>query len=211
MRFSQIALALIAGLLVVGTSSSAFAAGPGDDEEGPSSKGDTGDSGSGSEAKPKKKSGRFGLGLLLGNPSALSAKYFIRPKHAIQAAAGYAFLMRPDGAGSNGSFRFHLDYAWHPGAIAGNNVFDLLPYIGLGVGSGFFMARQVAPGGTAAVRRVRPLAFLRLPVLGLSFHWQRVPMDTALELSWTPAMVWLPSPQGELRFADFVLAIRYYF
>jgi hypothetical protein len=155
--------------------------------------------------------GNVGLGVLVGNPLALSVKLFVAPKHALSFAAGYAWLMSPEDAGRKGTYRLHIDYAWHPGAIASNQVMDLLPYVGVGIGSGFFVARIPAPSGTASHLRARPISFLRLPVLGLTFHWQRVPMDTAIEASWTPAMIWIPHPHGDVKFADFGVAIRYYF
>jgi hypothetical protein len=152
-----------------------------------------------------------GLGVLVGNPVAASLKVFLAPKHALQFGVGYAWLMSPEEAGRKGTYRLHIDYAWHPGAIASNQVMDLLPYVGVGIGSGFFIERLPDPDGGAGRLRARPISFLRLPVLGLTFHWQRVPMDTAIEASWTPAMIWLPSPHGDIKFADFGVAVRYYF
>jgi hypothetical protein len=156
--------------------------------------------------------GRVGLGVFAGNPAALSLKVFVARKHALQVDAGYAWLMSPEGAGRLGTVRGHLDWLWHPAIVASNATMDLLPYVGVGVGGGVFFTRTAAlEEGENAVTRARPLAFLRLPVLGLSFHWQRVPMDTAIEASWTPAIAWTPGPRGEPAFADFGVAVRYYF
>jgi len=155
--------------------------------------------------------GNVGIGILVGNPLALSAKVFVAPKHALSFAAGYGWLMSPEEAGRKGTYRLHIDYAWHPGALASNQVMDLLPYVGIGIGSGFFVARIPAPDGMSSHLRARPISFLRLPVLGLAFHWQRVPLDTAIEASWTPAMIWIPAPHGDVKFADFGIAVRYFF
>lgn len=210
-RVRRLLLPSISFAVLAWTSSPVHAAGP---QKGAKQEKGEDEDGDGGERKGKireRTQGNVGLGVLLGNPLALSVKVFVRPKHALSFGAGYAWLMSPEEAGRKGTYRLHIDYAWHPGAIASNNVMDLLPYVGVGIGSGFFVARVPAPDGTRAHLRARPISFLRLPVLGLTFHWQRVPLDTAIEASWTPAMIWIPAPHGDVKFADFGVAIRYYF
>ena len=47
---------------------------------------------------------------------------------------------------------------------------------------------------------------IRVPVLGLAFHWIEVPLDTALEVSWAPYVV-IP----DLLHFDASLKVRYFF
>jgi hypothetical protein len=161
----------------------------------------------------KRTKGNFGLGLFIPNPIALTGKAFVRPQHALQFGIGYAGFMSPDGTvwQKDGTFRAHFDYAWHTRALASNQALDLMIFVGVGVGAGFYIVRMPHPDTGDPQVRARPLAFLRLPVAGLTIHWQRVPMDTFIEASWTPALVWTPAPRGDIKYADFGLGFRYYF
>ena len=89
--------------------------------------------------------------------------------------------------------------------------FDFLPYLGLGLGMGFWAGHYYyghADGryyhdyyghGGAAL-------FMRLPILGLGFHWKKVPLDTMLEGSWAPYLALPDLPHGDVAFK-----LRYYF
>lgn len=45
---------------------------------------------------------KLGLGLILGNPTGASAKYWLSDTHAFDAAVGFS-----------GDLEFHADYLWH--------------------------------------------------------------------------------------------------
>lgn len=48
----------------------------------------------------------IGLGVIVGEPTGLSAKYWLGAEHAIDAAAAWSFS-------ENDSFQFHMDYLIH--------------------------------------------------------------------------------------------------
>lgn len=155
--------------------------------------------------KIKGKGGNIGVGLSLGDPMGATAKFFLHPNHALQLDLGWAPLHHGDG-------RLGLDYLWHPGTFVSNGVMDFLPYLGLGLGMMFWAGhcyghyhnnyhhggRGCGHGGAAM--------FLRAPILGLGFHWKKVPLDTMLEGSWAPYLV-LP----DLAHGDVSFKVRYYF
>ena len=168
--------------------------------------------------KIKGKGGNFGAGISLGDPMGGSIKYFMAPNHAIQADIGWAPL-------HHGHGRLGFDYLWHPGTFVSNSTLDFLPYLGLGLGmmfwaGGYYYAghggrccngagcdpdcryyydyRRYDRGGVAM--------FLRAPILGLGFHWKKAPLDTMLEGSWSPYLIY-----PDLAHGDFSFKIRYYF
>jgi hypothetical protein len=71
--------------------------------------------------------GNFGLGIIIGSPTGLSAKYYLSEGkgHAIDAALGLATL-------GNHGIHVHVDYLWHPLVLAREESFDLAMYVGLG-------------------------------------------------------------------------------
>lgn len=70
-------------------------------------------------------SGAFGLGLIIGSPTGLSAKYYLNERNSIDAALGGAFV------GSHG-IHIHADYLWLPAVLAREASFDLGLYLGVG-------------------------------------------------------------------------------
>src|SRR6266571_70227 len=82
----------------------------------------------------------FGLGVILGNPTGISAKAYLARAHAIDAAVGAAFL---HGSG----LHIHADYLWHPVILAEDEAFTLPLYIGIG-GRMLFRGREGRTGDT---------------------------------------------------------------
>ena len=159
--------------------------------------------------KIRGRGGNFGMGLSLGDPMGLSVKGFLAPNHALQGDLGWAPLHHGDG-------RLGIDYLWHPATFVSNSTLDFLPYLGFGIGMMFWAGRgyhygyyghpgyyddryYYRGGGGVAM-------FLRAPILGLGFHWKKVPLDTMFEGSWSPYLV-LP----DLGHGDFSFKVRYYF
>lgn len=157
--------------------------------------------------------GNFGLGLSHGDPFGLSAKWFMHPNHALQSDIGWAPL-------HHGHGRFGIDYLWHPGTFFSNDTLDLVPYLGVGLGLGFWhnycggyryahcrgryydnlgYSRGYYYGGGAAF-------MIRAPILGIGIHWKKIPLDTMMEGSWSPYVARPDLAQG-----DFSLKVRYYF
>jgi len=158
--------------------------------------------------------GNFGLGVSLGDPMGLSMKYFLASRHAIQGDLGWAPL-------HHGHGRFGFDYLFHPGTFVSNGTLDFLPYLGFGIGMGFWSGRYYY-GGHGRGRYCRYDGYdrdcdgyygrggvammIRAPVLGLGFHWKKAPLDTMFEGSWSPYIVY-----PDLAHGDFSFKIRYYF
>ncbi len=174
----------------------------------------------------KNKGGNFGLGLTLGDHFMLSGKYFMAPEHALQFGLG------TDLWAYGAAFRMNLDYVWHPGVFVRHPEFDFMPYVGLGIGGGVGPSRgyyynngYCGPNGRDCYYgdgyyRGRPSGslFFRTPILGLTFHWKKVPMDTFFEGSFQHGVGFIPcDPEfcGRRAFwwpaGDIVIGARYYF
>lgn len=149
--------------------------------------------------------GNLGLGVSLGDPMGGSLKWFMHPSHALQFDIGWAPL-------HHGHGRIGLDYLWHPGTFVSNSTMDFLPYLGLGLGVGFWAGYHYGNNHRGDGRGGAGL-LLRVPVLGLGFHWKKVPLDSMLEGSWSPYLV-----RGccgyaftDLGHGDVSFKVRYYF
>ena len=71
--------------------------------------------------------GPFGAGIILGEPSGLSVKYFLDGRHAVDGALDYSLF--------DGALYLHADYLFHFNAyrmrgVSTSQVF--LPYVGIG-------------------------------------------------------------------------------
>ncbi len=110
--------------------------------------------------------GVFGLGLIVGEPTGLSAKYYLADDTAIDAAIGGAFVGR--------GYQVHGDFLWHPWLIDRTASFAMPLYLGLGAR----ILKRDAGGGDADHTRIG----LRVPV-GLLFDFTRVPLDVFVEVA----------------------------
>ena len=70
----------------------------------------------------------FGLGVSLGYPTAISAKYYLADGHAIDAALATASY----DWGRRGGVYFHMTYLWHPSVLVRDSGFDLGWHTGVG-------------------------------------------------------------------------------
>ncbi len=122
-----------------------------------------------SEARPRPKSSSFeanktfGLGLMLGEPSGLSGKYFLSKDTALDFGIGYLYHHYHDHDG----LHVFADFLWHPAVLTKNSAFWLPIYFG--VGARFFDHHDYDSG-----------IGIRVPV-GIAFDFQRVPIDVFLE------------------------------
>jgi hypothetical protein len=142
----------------------------------------------------------WGVGLSVGDPLGASVKYFLHPNHALQGQVGYGLLHNGDGIVS-------FEYLWHSDPIGESPIVDVLGYVGLGIGLGFWAT--ASPNALELYGRdsgAGAAMMVRAPVLGLAFHWVGKPIDTALELSWAPYLI-----MPELRFIDASIKLRYFF
>ncbi len=69
--------------------------------------------------------GTFGAGIIIGEPTGVTAKLYVKDDQALQAAAGFAFV--------GGGIHMHLDYVFHPVILQSRDSFVLLAYVGPGV------------------------------------------------------------------------------
>ncbi len=147
-----------------------------------------------------KKATGFGLGVSVGDPMGLSVKYFLHPSHAISGHLAWGPLHHGDGMAS-------IDYHWHSPPIGDNPIVDAFVYVGGGLGVAFWA--KPGPGslqGHDRSSRGGAALMLRAPALGIAYHWDTVPLDTAIELAWAPYLA-LP----DLRHLDASLKVRYFF
>ena len=71
----------------------------------------------------------FGAGIILGEPTGISAKYWVSKGNAVDAGVAWAFTRK-------GFFHLHADYLWHfPDVIESAERFVL--YVGIGGRLGF--------------------------------------------------------------------------
>ena len=94
-----------------------------------------------------------GLGVIIGEPTGLSAKFWTSSRNAIDVAMAYSFRRK-------GYFHVHADYLWHfPNVIQSTERFPLYAGIGgrlaAGRGSGIFGVRIA--GGIAYWVRNAPI------------------------------------------------------
>src|SRR5687767_6037585 len=69
----------------------------------------------------------FGLGLMLGEPIGLSAKYYLGNKMALDAGLGESrSYWNHDG------LHLHVDVLWHPKVLTRQPAFDMPFYLGVG-------------------------------------------------------------------------------
>ncbi len=130
--------------------------------------------------------GRFGAGIILGEPTGLSVKYWLNDKLAIDGAAGFS-------TADHTEFYLHSDVLWHN--------FDLIPVP---------QGRMPVYFGIGALGRLRDdhqdnQVGIRFPV-GVSYMFENAPVDVFVEVA--PAIDVAPAAQGEITGG---VGIRYWF
>ena len=109
--------------------------------------------------------GTFGIGIIVGEPTGICAKLYLRDDQAIQAAVGGALI--------GGGFQVHADYVFHPYILQTRESFVLATYIGPGV-----RFIQYSNG-----REASSVALGLRATGGLLFDFKTVPLDAFLEVS----------------------------
>lgn len=122
--------------------------------------------GAGSPALAQDEKGAFGLGLIVGEPTGLSAKLYLSDDQAIAAAVGGAVIGR--------GIQVHADYLFHPWILETTETFVLPAYIGPGLrilshdrGRGIDNDVHIGARG----------------VVGMLFDFRRVPLDVFVEVA----------------------------
>lgn len=151
-------------------------------------------------AAPKRigKGGDLGLGGVLGDPSGVTFKAFVHPRHALESAAGFGPFHR-------GAARLHVTYLFHSKPWSHEQEFSLHGYVGVGLGVAFWHKRYFGFALPGEFRRAA--MFVRAPVLGLAFHLMELPMDVFIETAYSPIV----TPPASFWNVDFGLGARYWF
>ena len=115
--------------------------------------------------------GTFGVGIILGEPTGITAKLYLKDDQAVQAAIGSAFI--------GGGLSVHADYVFHPYILQSRPSFVLPVYVGPGVRLiDYTSGRSDAAGnnGSAFALGVRVVG-------GLLFDFKTVPLDAFIEVA----------------------------
>ena len=148
-----------------------------------------------STASAQDEKGRFGIGLILGEPTGVSVKYYLTDTTALDGAVGGAFVGR--------GVQFHGDFLWHPSAliIDSNETFVLPAYVGIG-------ARLLSvEKSSSASDHLRIGARF---VAGLLFDFRKIPIDVFAEIAGTADFLTLDDDKFGIGF-NAGGGVRYYF
>ena len=110
--------------------------------------------------------GTLGVGIILGEPTGLCAKLYLKDDQAVQAAVGSAFV--------SGGWQVHADYVFHPWILQDRDSYVLPAY----VGPGLRVIDYDAPAGGQ-----NHLSFGLRAVAGLLFDFKNVPLDAFVEVA----------------------------
>lgn len=136
--------------------------------------------------------GPFGLGVMLGDPSGLSFKYFVGGNNAIDGGLG--FSVRHDWFHLHADYLFHFPQRWGGG--------DWLPYVGIG---GKLVAWDHDHRADWYDDDDDVALGVRIPV-GLAWHPRRAPIDVFGEV--VPGLWIIPGTEFDF---DFAVGVRFYF
>jgi len=136
--------------------------------------------------------GVFGVGLLVGEPTGVSLKYYLGDDKAIDAGLGGAFLSK--------GLQIHGDFLWHPWILESKPSFVLPVYVGVG-------ARLLDRNGGA--RNEDHFRIGARAVGGVLFDFREVPLDVFVEVAGVADYRTVGDPFG----LDLNLGagVRYYF
>jgi hypothetical protein len=110
--------------------------------------------------------GTFGVGLIIGEPTGLSAKLYLSDDTAVDAAVGSAVV--------GGGLQVHGDYLWHPWILETRDSFVLPVYLGPGLR---LLSRELGRDGDDAFHiGVRAVA-------GAVFDFTEIPLDVFAEVA----------------------------
>lgn len=127
---------------------------------------------------------KFGLGVMVGEPSGISGKYYFNEVNAIDFGIGYSIA-------TDGKFNLHVDYLYHI-----EDLFDIREKIVLHYGFGAKIKTYSNEDDAFGIRGV----------VGLTWSPENLPVDGFIEIA--PVFKLLPSTELEL---DLSIGGRYYF
>ena len=109
--------------------------------------------------------GTLGVGIILGEPTGITAKLYLKDDQAIQAAVGSAFI--------GGGLQIHGDYVFHPYILQTRPSFVLPVYFGPGVRLIDYTNGRDDSSFAIGARLVG----------GLLFDFKSVPLDAFIEVA----------------------------
>jgi hypothetical protein len=121
-------------------------------------------SGDGDSGHPADK-GTLGIGLVVGEPTGIAAKLYIKDDQAIQGAIGPAFI--------GGGIALHGEFVLHPWILQDRDSFVLPVYLGPGVRFVDYYGGRSGDSHFAAGA---------LGVVGMLFDFKEVPLDVFVEI-----------------------------
>ncbi|HTR51125.1 MAG TPA: hypothetical protein VMJ10_10500 [Kofleriaceae bacterium] len=119
----------------------------------------------GEKGRPVDK-GALGVGIILGEPTGVCAKLYLKDDRAIQVSAGSAFV--------SGGLQLTGDYIFHPWILQDRDSYVLPAYIGPGVRVIDYPGQSGGPS---------QFAFGLRGVVGLLFDFKNVPLDAFVEVA----------------------------
>jgi len=136
--------------------------------------------------------GAFGIGIILGEPTGVSAKLYLKDDQAIQGAIGSAFI--------GGGLQIHGDYVFHPYILQTRPSFVLPLYVGPGLRMIDYTNGRDDSSFALGVRGV----------VGLLFDFKDVPFDAFVEVAAVLEYEFKDGRGGALT-ANAGAGVRYYF
>ncbi|MBV8762095.1 MAG: hypothetical protein JO257_32680 [Deltaproteobacteria bacterium] len=142
----------------------------------------------------------FGIGLELGEPEGINAKWFLKPDQALDFGLGYVYHHYYAGDGG----QLYVDYLWHPAVLAKAEGFELPFYVG--VGGRVFQFDYTCNGRTCTGAD----AFgVRVPI-GITFDLNNVPLDIFVQAVPTLDFFHNYGPHDIYLDIDFSIGIRFW-
>lgn len=142
--------------------------------------------------------GTLGVGIILGEPTGITAKLYLKDDQAVQAAVGSAFI--------GGGLQLHADYVWHPFILQSRDSFVLPVYFGPGVRLiDYTGGRSDASGNSTGA-----FALGVRGVAGLLFDFKTVPLDAFIEVAGVLEYEFRSGAGAALRL-NAGAGVRYYF
>jgi hypothetical protein len=115
--------------------------------------------------------GNFGVGIILGEPTGITGKLYLKDDVAVQGAVGSAFI--------GGGLQLHADYVFHPYILQSRPSYVLPFYVGPGVRLiDYTSGRNDSSGASTSA-----FALGARGVAGLLFDFQNVPLDAFIEVA----------------------------
>jgi hypothetical protein len=115
------------------------------------------------ESRPADK-GTLGIGLIVGEPTGITAKLYLSDDRAIQGALGASFI--------GGGYELHGEYVLHPWILQDRDSFVLPVYLGPGVRFIDYYSGRGSDSHFAIGAR---------GVIGMLFDFKEVPLDVFVE------------------------------